>query len=118
MPEMWEKPQADADHAHDECVAEIEEKAVDVFDNHYDGPSDPASFRKAIAQVWIEAAKVEREACAEIADQHKGSAAKKRQSKGQRLVGVDEQIVATIQDEERGEDIAAEMIASAIRARS
>ncbi len=39
---------------------EIEERAVDVFDNHYDGPSDPASFRKAVAQVWVEATAAER----------------------------------------------------------
>lgn len=70
MPEMWEKPQADADHAHDEHEAEIEERAMDVFDNHYDGPSDPASFRKAVAEVWKEAAKVERETCARMAQSH------------------------------------------------
>ncbi len=117
MPEIWEKPQADADHAHEEYIAEIEEGAMDVFDNHYDGPSDPASFRRAVAEVWIEAIKIEREACAVIATQHKGSAAKARHEKGQKLSGLEDGLVVEIIAEERGEEIAAETIAGAIRAR-
>ena len=59
----------------------------------------------------------EREQCAVVADQHRGSAAKKRQVKGQRLSTFDDGLAVEIQAEERGEDIAAEIIAREIRER-
>ena len=31
---------------------EIETRATDVFDNFYDGPSDPRSHNRALAEVW------------------------------------------------------------------
>ena len=53
---------------------------------------------------------------AEVAKAHKGSAAKKRIARGQRLSMVDEAAWPEITAEERGEDIAAEMIEAAILA--
>lgn len=56
----------------------------------------------------------ERERCANIAEAHKGSAARRRLERGQKLshFGLDNS--EEIRAEERGEDIAAEMIARAI----
>lgn len=54
-----------------------------------------------------------REACAKVADAHKGSAAKKRLAQNSRA---NPDALIEIYAEERGEDIASEMIASAIRA--
>ena len=52
---------------------------------------------------------------AEIARKHKGSAAKKRLERGQRLSKIsDDGLVVEITAEERGEDIAADIIAQAI----
>ena len=62
--------------------------------------------------------KREREACAKLAEQHKGSAARRRKERGQRLVNYGPEIQNEINAEERGEDLAAECIARAIRARS
>ncbi len=64
------------------------------------------------------AIKREREACAKLAEQHKGSAARRRKERGQRLVSYSPEIQIEINAEERGEDLAAECIARAIRARS
>ena len=51
----------------------------------------------------------------EIARKHKGSAAKKRLERGQRLSKIsDDGLVVEITAEERGEDIAADIIAQAI----
>ena len=51
----------------------------------------------------------------EIARKHKGSAAKKRLERGQRLGKIsDDGLVVEITAEERGEDIAADIIAQAI----
>lgn len=56
----------------------------------------------------------ERERCAKIAEAHKGSAARKRREAG-RTLHLGSEYYAEIVSEERGEDIAAEMIAAAIR---
>lgn len=66
-------------------------------------------------ELSIEAATAaERKLCAEIADRHKGSAAQRRPKLGEFFnASMSEEIRA----EERGENIAAEMIATAIRAR-
>ena len=57
------------------------------------------------------------EAAAIVADQHRGSAAKARLAKDQPLGRIDDDgLVVEIRAEERGEDIAAEIIAKAIRA--
>jgi hypothetical protein len=57
------------------------------------------------------------EAAAKVADQHRGSAAKARLAKDQPLGMMDDDgLVVEIRAEERGEDIAAEIIAKAIRA--
>ena len=57
------------------------------------------------------------EEAADIADAHKGGAAKKRLEHGQRLSTIfPEEARAAIEDEERGEDIAADIIARTIRA--
>jgi len=54
------------------------------------------------------------EAAAEVAKAHKGSATKKRISRGQKLNNVTNEMRWEIVAEERGEDIAAEMIEAAI----
>jgi regulator of replication initiation timing len=56
------------------------------------------------------------ERCAKIAETHKGSAASRRRLKGQQFKFMSEEVVSEIQAEERGEDIASEMIARKIRA--
>lgn len=55
------------------------------------------------------------EEAAKKADAHKGSAAKRRRERGQKLAHMTNQEAAEIVTEERGEDIAAGMIATAIR---
>ena len=50
------------------------------------------------------------------ADKHKGSATRRRLDRGNKLRDYDDAVVAEIQAEERGEDIAAEIIAVCIRA--
>lgn len=62
-----------------------------------------------------DAVAIERERCAKIAESHKGSAARKRRSSGQKLSSFGLDSADEILCEERGEDIAAEMIAAAIR---
>jgi hypothetical protein len=72
--------------------------------------ADSGSHRRDIAN----AVAAERERCAKIAEAHKGAAERDRKAKGIRLhMGTPgyEEIVG----EQRGEDIAAEMIAAAIR---
>ena len=56
-----------------------------------------------------------RERCAKIAMKHRGEAAKRRKMRGQSLSSFTDEHQAEIRAEERGEDIAAEMIAAAIR---
>lgn len=56
------------------------------------------------------------EACAKVADEHKGRAAEKRRAKGLKLAGIRRDVADEIIAEERGEDIAAEIIARTIRA--
>lgn len=56
------------------------------------------------------------EAAAKVAEAHKGSAARRRTMRGRVIRHHDAFIERTIQDEERGEDIASGMIATAIRA--
>jgi len=60
----------------------------------------------------------EREACAVAAEKHKGAAANERHRKGLRFTQMQPEAVAEIEAEERGEDIAAEIIARTIRART
>ncbi len=76
--------------------------------------NDPVNGICQAGATWDRATAAERERCAKIAEAHKGAAARKRLSRGQKLhMAVDgyEEIVA----EERGEDIAAEIIAREIR---
>ena len=74
--------------------------------------TDPPFVLKALeTRVWNEAV----EAIAEVAKAHKGAAAKKRHSRGQRLSQFNEFEQAEITAEERGEDIAAEIIEREIR---
>lgn len=56
-----------------------------------------------------------RERCAKIAIKHRGEAAKRRKMRGQSLSSFTDEQQAEIWAEERGEDIAAEMIAAEIR---
>ncbi len=60
----------------------------------------------------------EREACAKIAEAHRGSALANRRDKGFLYRTMSLRSAAEIEAEERGEDIAAGMIARAIRART
>ena len=62
--------------------------------------------------------KTEREECAKVADSHKGAAAASRRDKGMKFGEMEDGAVVEISAEERGEDIAAEIIAAAIRART
>ncbi len=55
------------------------------------------------------------EAAAKVAEAHKGAAAKRRGLKGMKLSNFGPEAAAEIQAEERGEDIAAEIIARTIR---
>lgn len=80
---------------------------VETLGNDLD--TDIQSIAAQFAAVEQEATSKERERCAGIAKAHKGSAARKRRLRGD--IG-DDHIYA----EERGEDIAAEMIEAAIRA--
>lgn len=75
--------------------------------------AEQAAFERGRQQGAAE----EREACAAIADKHKGAAAKKRRTTGKKLSGFPDMAQLEIQSEERGEDIASETIAAAIRAR-
>lgn len=43
----------DAGPAFPQTSNEVIEIARDVFDNFYDGPSDPQSFNRALAQVFL-----------------------------------------------------------------
>lgn len=56
------------------------------------------------------------ERAAKVADAHKGAAAKKRQAKGMLGRNMDDGLYVEVFAEERGENIAAEIIAAAIRA--
>lgn len=56
------------------------------------------------------------EECAKIAEAHIGSASKQRLARGLRLSTMSPDAIAEVQAEERGEDIAAELIAKRIRA--
>lgn len=56
------------------------------------------------------------EACAKIAEAHKGAGQRARVAKGLKLsMFQSEESLAAIRDEERGEDIASEIIAAEIR---
>lgn len=69
------------------------------------------AFFEGMAQARAE----ERERCAKIAEAHKGSYTKRKDYKDL-MRRASEEARAEIRAEERGEDIAAEMIARAIRA--
>lgn len=69
----------------------------------------------AIAAICAQSRLDERERCAKIADAHKGGYAKKPNYKDI-FRAASEDAKNSIRDEERGEDIAAEMIARKIRA--
>lgn len=56
----------------------------------------------------------EREQCAKIAEAHKGSADRNLRKNGG-YKGMSEEVLDEVRAEQRGEDIAAEMIAAAIR---
>lgn len=60
----------------------------------------------------------EREACAQVAEAHKGAAAKKRRTRPNIVKFASDEAKVEIFAEERGEDIAAEIIARNIRARA
>lgn len=60
----------------------------------------------------------ETEACALLADAHKGAAARNRRAKGNVLAGLPEEAQLEILAEERGEDLASGEIAKAIRNRT
>lgn len=79
---------------------------------HFDG-------ERIVSDAEANAVAAEREACARIADEHKGSATRKRKRKrdGRPLGFMHEEAMIEVAAEERGEDIAAEIIAAAIRAR-
>lgn len=72
---------------------------------------------KDIAAAIRAAVEEEREACAEIAQRHKGAAQKRRRDRGQKLSLYEPFEQNEIVAEERGEDIAADIIAAAIRKR-
>ena len=74
-------------------------------------------LEKSVDRAWHEtkvqaAVRAERERCAKIADAHRGAAAKKRRARGPQA---DNSALDEIYAEERGEDIAAEIIARTIR---
>ena len=73
---------------------------------------------ETIVRMFCGAVAREREACAKIANKHTGSAAAKRRASGKQFKFLHPDAVLTIEAEERGEDIASEMIAKAIRART
>ena len=76
-----------------------------------------ANLRALHKRAGIEGYAAGLEAAAIVADQHRGSAAKARIAEGQPLGRIDDDgLVVEIRAEERGEDIAAEIIAKAIRA--
>lgn len=65
------------------------------------------------------AIEIERKACADLAESHRGSAAKRRFALGRPLGEIeDDGLVVQIRAEERGEDIAAEIISHDIRCRT
>ena len=68
-----------------------------------------------IARLIRDTVVAENERCAKVAEKHKGSAAAKRRHKGQQFKFLPPDAVPEIEAEERGEDIASEMIARAIR---
>lgn len=77
------------------------------------------TIAKALQSARQQGAEEERERCAQVAKAHKGNAAKKRGTIKQTPFQSDEEHEAMrneIYAEERGEDIAAEMIEAAIRA--
>ena len=79
---------------------------------------NPVSFADITAEEAYDLGRRdEKEECAKIADAHKGSAAKQRQEKGHLLRDMEDGLHVEVNAEERGEDIAAETIAAAIRAR-
>lgn len=57
-----------------------------------------------------------RERAARVASDHKGAAQRKRHARGQRLASLPDYAQAEVEAEERGEDIASEVIAREIRA--
>lgn len=68
-----------------------------------------------IARLIRDTVLTEQQRCAAVADKHKGSAAAKRRAKGKQFKFLPTDAVPEIEAEERGEDIASEMIARAIR---
>ena len=71
-----------------------------------------------IAEAIEECVNAERERCAKIAADHKGAATKRRLARGMKLGSLPHHAQDEIVAEERGEDIAAEMIATAIRTKT
>lgn len=95
----------------------IEQHAVDlILRLSAIRPENTDDIGRLVVHAFEAAVKEERERCAKIADAHKGSAAKKRREKFGKLSSFGLDNGAEIETEERGEDIAAEMIARAIRA--
>ena len=89
----------------------------EIGDNRYVETLDPIideDCKSLKAEIRRQAAEEMREDCAAVAKAHKGLAAKRRKAKGLRLSDCDNW--EEIEAEERGEDIAAEMIERAIRA--
>lgn len=82
-----------------------------------DGAISHMLIKGWITDAIAAAVEAEREACAKVAESHKGSAAKRRLSRGLKLSHVHPDAQMEIVAEERGEDIAARIIAQAIRAR-
>jgi hypothetical protein len=68
-----------------------------------------------IARLIRETIMTEQERCAKVAEKHKGAAAKRRLARGMRLGSLPHDAQNEIVAEERGEDIASEMIVRAIR---
>ena len=75
--------------------------------------TEPALIMRDVIAIELDKARdTERERCAQVAEAHKGSATKKRRARGPQN---DNSMLDEIYAEERGEDIAAEMIAREIR---
>lgn len=72
-------------------------------------------LEQRIARLIRDTVLTEQERCAKVAEKHKGSAAAKRRHRGQQFKFLPPDAVPEIEAEERGEDIASDMIARAIR---
>lgn len=89
-------------------------KRCGIRDGLFKGPRTLNAV-ETIAYEIEAAVEAERERCAKIAEAHKGSASRTRQLKHGKLSSFPSHAAEEIQAEERGEDIAAEIIARAIR---